>query len=207
MSDRDPGLRVACFLAAAVPAQLRAEGVAVDTCVCHTEVCCRAGRALGADVRPQAVRLMVYNPALTRWVVAHQRPPTKEDQLAIPGSWSLGVGFPTAAEPGRWPGHLVAVVRGGRRPLIVDPTLAQVNRPRHGIVLAAGVVPVPSLAAWRAGATAVAAERAGCLLVYQADDRQDYRDERDWAIPRRALLSDVEWRRRFDASHQKGCTP
>jgi hypothetical protein len=90
--------------------------------------------ALGTKARPLAVRVEVLNAAYIAAVEELGRP---FRDLAEAKEWqrSRGVysyGFGTTESPGRWPGHLVVVIR---QRALLDLTIAQADDHEHGIAL------------------------------------------------------------------------
>lgn len=95
-----------------------------------------AAESLGYSLEPITVRGHILNPFLTERVGAPDSPEFFDliDQWGShEGACQIGLGM-GEHPPGEWAGHLVAVARldDGRR-LILDPTLQQVDQPRHGI--------------------------------------------------------------------------
>jgi len=198
-SAPEPSHKAAAWLAQTIPPLLAAEGCRPDTCVVHTEVACRAGRAIGVRVQPQAVIAEVHNPAAADWARARGRLHRTHGDGPIKGGHIVVIGEPGPARHGRWAGHLVAVVHGGPTPVIVDLTLPQANRPHKAIALTPGCFPLDprEVVPWLAGAHQAVFELQGSIVAYRALHRRDWRDSPDWATPVRAQLADEDWRARF----------
>src|SRR5262249_43169019 len=95
---------------------------------------------------------------------------------------SVGVGLGRDDEPGRWAGHLAAVLANR---VLIDLTLTQASRPGHGIELPE-VILVPVNEGFLAAESSLAGKLNGCLVIYQArpDDRSFERSS-DWRSRKR----------------------
>jgi hypothetical protein len=109
-------------------------GFGPNSCIPTTRILVDALEALGTKARALAVRVEILNAAYVAAVKELGRP---FSDLAEAKEWqrSKGVysyGFGTAESPGRWPGHLVVVIR---QRALLDLTIAQADHPEYGIVL------------------------------------------------------------------------
>jgi hypothetical protein len=100
------------------------------------------------------------------------------------GAWSVGLGFGADPQPGRWPGHLVAVVD---RRWLVDPTLGQASRPAHGLVVP-DVMVAPITERWLRRRDIVSMEypATGVHLTYRVrSGAPAFTHSKDYTLPAR----------------------
>lgn len=136
----------------------REDGCCLEATRCLVDL---AGRR-GYRARPLACQTAVFNRmALDLW---RRGVPLGDPQWERDGAHSVGIGY-GEPRPGRWPGHLVAIVG---EYWLLDATLEQADRPAYGIrlaPLAAAVTP-----AFLRGEERVvtATEQGGVTAIYEA---------------------------------------
>src|SRR5262249_24957371 len=133
--------------------------------------------------KPLSVIATIFNPAMSERI-EKEGMPTLEQAVAdwFPrGCYSLAVGL-GEEEPGKWPGHLVATL-GGK--VLIDLTLDQADRPKHGIELPMPIV-APFPAEFLSDEGEICGLVNGCRVVYRArpEDRS-FERSRDWTMKRR----------------------
>jgi hypothetical protein len=154
-----------------------------DCCILATAVLIDVLDYFKVKARALAVEAWIANPLMHERMLVEGCPsPEDAERSWFPqGAYalSLGGGDP---EPGKWPGHLVAVLEGQ---VLADLTLDQANRPQYGIVL-----PVPVLASFDpeflTGAGALVGVVNGCRVEYTArpTDRS-FQKATDWQARKR----------------------
>ena len=90
----------------------------------------------GVRVRPLSVTATFFSEGFVELSgsTGGRLPETREELVEWtdrPGVWSVGLGL-GEEEPGRWPGHLVALVEDR---LVVDISAGQASRPERGLVV------------------------------------------------------------------------
>jgi hypothetical protein len=136
-----------------------------DCCIAATAILNEVLDYFKLTARPLSAIATVFNPVMSERI-AQEGMPTLEEagrNWFPKGCYSLAVGAGDP-DPGKWPGHLVAVL-GGR--VLIDLTLDQANRPQHGIVLPVPII-APCDAEFLAGQAVVAGIVGGCRVVYEA---------------------------------------
>jgi hypothetical protein len=137
-------------LAAALPQArpLLLERYGPDSCLESARFVAEAGALAGVPVREVPCRAMILNAPLWKWTLANGRLPrdraeTERLHAAI-GAHSIGIGYGQRltgpdgkrvadyAAPGRYDGHLVALLAGA---WLVDLALDQASRPAQGMPL------------------------------------------------------------------------
>jgi hypothetical protein len=106
-----------------------------DCCIAATRILLSVADYFRLTALPLCVQATVFNPVMSQRL-EHEAMPSQEEaeRSWFPaGCHSVGLGVPGDSEPGRWQGHLVAVVERH----LLDITLDQASRPQHGIVLPA----------------------------------------------------------------------
>ncbi len=154
---------------------------APECCLAATRITVDVLERLHMQVRPLVVNLMIHNPAL----VAKARPPASaEEALRWRDHDNAAMGICGARgphRPGRWPGHLVAIVD---ERFLIDLTLPQMNRPHKDI----NVPPIMCgvSAEFLAGTAVRSFLVNGCRVFYQAVlDDESYAEVTDWKDPRK----------------------
>jgi hypothetical protein len=111
-----------------------------DCCIPATAILCDVLDYFKLPAKPLSVIACIYNPLMTERLEREGMPTREEAERDwFPqGCYSIGVGL-GEREPGKWPGHLVALLAGK---VLVDLTLDQAERPEHNVIL-----PVPIIAA------------------------------------------------------------
>lgn len=146
----------------------------LESCITATRVCFEILRKYSIRVRAVPTQVRVFNaPMYARMQRGEKAADVDEVKRwhREDGSWNVGIGGFGYHQEGRWDGHMVALADGT---IMLDPSLPQINRPEHGIVLAGTVGRVPD--GWPEGSPdPLQAEEGGCLVVYEPianDDRR-----------------------------------
>lgn len=108
---------VGTFMDAALP--VLAAHFHPDCCIIATRIAKAVLEAYGLDVQALRVEVLVLNPRFTARMrdLEKRRPGSLPDEMVCrvarePGCWSIGIGMGMGTpQAGKWPGHLVAVVR------------------------------------------------------------------------------------------------
>lgn len=149
-----------------------------DSCIASTKIVIGLAQALGLSAEPRSIVGEVFNPVMGQWLVANERPWSRDEQIALAaaGGRCLVVGYddhPDAEkDDGRWNGHLVAVVEDR---VLVDLTFDQFNRPAKGIP-----VDGPLFAPWRPGLGTARIRDDGVLLRFMPGGSNEYETAPDW---------------------------
>jgi hypothetical protein len=155
-----------------------------DCCIAATRLTQLVLREFHFKVEPLPVRLLALNEAGAEYVDALQQGPVSEeavDAWQAKGAWMVDIGRPgMKPEPGRWPGHLVALINGG---VLLDLTAPQASRPDRGILVDVLCLEVPAEFVsgeleWRAAAL------QGEVAMHIAPNDK-YRLGPDWYSPER----------------------
>lgn len=164
-------------------------GLAPDSCIACSWIVAEVARRMGVKAQVLPVRLTLLNPIMTAWADATPEPCEEDWQrVADRGGRMVVVGDDTHAPlPGRWAGHLVAVLnddlRGQR--YMIDLSVDQAARPEKQILIDHPFV-VPMLASdyrsFARGHGEVGADLpSGVRALYQArPGNLGYRDSPDW---------------------------
>lgn len=164
-------------------------GAKVNSCICCTKVLVELGEATGLDIRPLTVETTVFNPVFADFIEKKGLDPTEEDMHAMGKAGGrfvvIGSRRDGDAEPGCWPGHLVAVMRAaGKTPVVIDLTIDQANRPNKDIHITDPLVfGVPSgFLMGRAIATGFYPTKAGkiCFVYRAIPNDTTYEASPDW---------------------------
>ena len=151
-----------------------------NSCIAATRITIAFMHEFGFTARPWCVRVTVHNPAyVRRWRNLGRAPTDAEEAewFAEDGALTLELGFSAGSGDGIG-GHVVAVVEDS---YLVDASLEQVNRRKHGIVVPPVFVgdlkqPQPSTRKtynYFVGET---------MLVYEDDPTEkDYTTSPDWS--------------------------
>lgn len=111
-----------------------------DSCVNFTKAFIGIGAHFGVKMEPLVVRVEIYNPAATDFYLAHDmNPPSSakapEDGFIVDIGARNTRGELLPAQPGKWPGHLVALIHTSEGPYLVDLSIKQAERPHKGILI------------------------------------------------------------------------
>jgi hypothetical protein len=172
-----------------------------DCCIGATRIAVDLlGSHLHMRIRPLVTQAEILNPAL----VARDRLPEDRQEYAAWqaefGAHWISLGARDAPpRPGGWPGHLVAVLADR---CLVDLSLPQANRPKHGIRLPPLVIGVDG--EFLSGRERRNITVNGCLVSYQGfpSDRT-FSSAPDWQRPERHKDAVRELRNRM-AYHLPG---
>jgi len=164
-------------------------GAAPDSCICCTKVLCELGKDLGLEVHPMVVETTVYNPIFASHIEKHGLDPSAEEmmQMGKDGGRFVTIGsrLDREPEPGKWPGHLVAVMRAKGKPItIIDISIDQANRPKKDINITDPLVfGVPDgFVEGTFVAVGYAGTSAGkiCFVYHAVPEDKSYEDSPDW---------------------------
>lgn len=147
----------------------------VDSCIASTRVTIEVCRYWGLMARPQPTRVQAFTP--TAWKLRDELVSLPVEQWP-PGAYSVGVAGGDHA-PGRWNGHLVAVQ--GR--WIIDPSIDQLARPQHGLLVQASAWLMPEAWAGKLAPdeTGQVALPDGTVIIYEALDDWKFRQSPNWS--------------------------
>jgi hypothetical protein len=162
-----------------------ADGLGPSACIAGTAALVDLLRAAGHRVEPQPVTVAAFNRPALDLVAQDRLRDAYPDEWDAEGAWSIGLGFGMDPEPGRWPGHLVAVVD---RRWLLDPTLGQGDRTARGLPVPPTLA-LPVTERWlRYREPVRVATQGGAWLWYEAvRDNPGYRASPDWTDERRRL--------------------
>lgn len=155
---------------------------APSCCIAAVRLLCNGLTDLRFRVTPLKVVARINNEVLLRLREERGHFPQSEaesDEWAALGAKQvvLGEGDP---QPGKWPGHLVALVENR---LLLDVTLHQANRPAHGIVLDRPYMGIV-LEGFADGLAKHADHTKGCVIVWEPDpDDTSFVIAPDWQFP------------------------
>ena len=151
-----------------------------DSCIASTRILIELLEAQRAPARALVVRCAVLNRAAHEMMRRGTPEPGSEEWLAA-GGWGLGIGYPGEQLPGRWVGHLVAILE---ERVLVDLSLDQANRPARGIELAPLIAQVD--AKFLRGRRPIMGDFGETFVRYEADpNNRSYEVSRDWHMPER----------------------
>jgi hypothetical protein len=112
-------------------AEILPQHYTVTRCLNATRVILEVAKGLRLPARPLVVETIAMNAPFVELMVTHQRMPQSAEErerwYAETGAHAVGVGLGGDPEEGRWPGHIVAIVKGW----LVDASASQMNRPQH----------------------------------------------------------------------------
>lgn len=146
----------------------------VDSCVASTAVLIDVLTHLAVEATPEAVWVAAHNDASLRHMRTSPGEPFPDE------AWSVGVAPGQTARPGKWPGHLVALVHGPQRTWLVDTSADQFSRPHRGLVVTGPVVKALP-AEWADGVPCVARLLdTDVTFRFERSDDQQWRDATDW---------------------------
>lgn len=178
-------VRLSSLLEAELPRRFRP-----DACIAGTRIVCEVLDRLDVRARPLVVEALLFNRAfLDRF---HQKggwPGSREELLEWTDqgeAWSIALGQRgrPAQGPGKWPGHLVAVVE---QEWLLDGTLGQARRPAKNLLPPQTLLasaPYRFLVA--DGELTLELPDPGGLLLYRAHPEvRDFRSAPDWSDPGR----------------------
>ena len=122
-------------------------GAAHNSCVAACKVYCQIAETVGLDARPLTVETSVFNPVFAEFIKQHGLDPSEEQmrEMGEQGGRYVVLGARDEGDEGdegetpsesNWSGHLVAILSAnGRRPVVVDLTIDQANRPDKDILI------------------------------------------------------------------------
>jgi hypothetical protein len=143
----------------------------INGCIGATRITIDVLSHFGLTARPCAVTLRACN-----------HDPRHPESVSTPVVYAIGAGkdLPGDPRPGKWDGHLVAIVENQ---WLVDASIKQVERPEYGLRIEEPILLAPT-PAWffdeRRGPL-VGETGTGCWLVYQWDPaNRDFIRGGDW---------------------------
>jgi hypothetical protein len=164
-------------------------GAKISSCICCTKVYSELAATVGLEVRPLTVEASVFNPVFAAHIEKSGLDPTDAEMKTLGEAGGrfvvLGARDDDVAEPGMWPGHLVAVLRARGKPTtIVDLSIDQASRPAKDIVVTDPLVfGVPDdFVLGKSVATGFVGTKAGKIcLVYRAfPEDMSFEASPDW---------------------------
>ena len=102
-------------------------------CIASTRIAIDVLDYFKINAKPLSVKVEIFNEAMVKRIEAGVHGGSHEERIKWfeeDGSWGIGIGF--GGQPGRWPGHLVALVENK---WLLDMSLDQANRPERMIFL------------------------------------------------------------------------
>lgn len=146
--------------------------IAPDSCIAMTRILCLWAQYWGIHARERSVAVRVFNPAAARFAQAGMY---AQDVWDRAGAHILVCGHDDApADPERWNGHLVAILRAGGTRLMVDGSADQFNRPKFNVEID-GPIHMP----WNMRGCA-ARSRSGVAIDYKPRADSEYKTCPDW---------------------------
>jgi|SRR5215831_4401093 len=158
-------------LAAEVRSAVLAEFTA-DSCIASTLAVIETCRYFGVKARPQPTTIRAYSG------LAWQQRETLADTDPADwprGAYSVGIDGVAPSKPGRWNGHLVAVTDTH----LVDASLDQFARPRHGLNVVATAFRLDA-GGWPDGEPVAFARPDGTVIIYERLRSGDWRRSANW---------------------------
>lgn len=144
---------------------MQAAGLIPAACIAGTAALMDLLSARGHHVEPQPVTVAIFNRPAYALVGQRRLRPEYADEWDAAGAWSVGLGYGGDPQPGRWPGHLVAIVD---RHWLLDPTLGQADRTARGLIVPATLA-VPVTERWQRRRERLHVRtRTGAVLTYEA---------------------------------------
>lgn len=120
-----------------IPEAIEAEYGANTNCILATRVAIEVATHFRIEVRPMAVRAMLFNAPFVKHV--QEGDPDVRKWEPIDGSYSVGIGYgyqPGQSSYKRWDGHLIAVADG----CFGDFSIQQAERPLLGLITGRAIV-------------------------------------------------------------------
>jgi hypothetical protein len=145
--------------------------------------------------RALSVTATIFNPQM----LAKGRPPLNQQEGEAwrdEGCWMVVVGSRHEYRPGRWPGHLVALVYDC---CMVDASITQANRPQKNIEVPPLIVPITE-EGFLLAETAQKVEGLvnGCKVLYDA-----YPEDKSWSRTPGWCRPEVELERQIWRAYQR----
>lgn len=142
-----------------------------DLCVFATAIVVDVAHYFDIEVRPISVKVLLHNAQWLTHVVDGVWKGGDVTKLTD-GTWSVGIGFGGDPEPGKWPGHLIAVSDD----IFGDFSIKQAERLQYGIITGPAIVgPMQGGREW------MCANEHGTTAAYQLDPNNDgWRRGPDW---------------------------
>jgi hypothetical protein len=187
-----------------------------DSCIESTWIACEVAKQLGVQAEPLAVQTTVFNPAM---VAAMEANPNIFDewqrigdgdakkQMDLFGGWIIKIGQNDTPDPGKWNGHLVALLQGH----LIDLSLDQAERPTKNITgLKPIFFPFPVTPAFLSGQDELVAQDPNKIRVaYRARRDLSYCNTPAWMkhlVEKRNIVADIVWRIQRSREREKLCS-
>jgi len=159
----------------------------VDSCVRSTKILVQVGNLLGVKVEPLTVEANVFNPPFAKEIIKYNWdiPENVLETLEAKGCYQGVLGSRRDADrvpkPGKWPGHLVAIVHTPKHPVLVDLSLDQITRPQWDVLIEEPFVYPLTEPGFLAGTHDIAAEVNDLVYLYcSAPEDRSYEEAVDW---------------------------
>jgi len=137
-----------------------------DLCVLTTRIVIQVGQYFGIEIRPVAVRAIVYNRIYEDKI---ERGAEANGDWSD-GSWAVGIGF--GHEKGKWSGHLIA----STDEMFADFSIGQAERPEKQIVTGPAILgPYAGQEMWSGKV-----HGGEVTIEYQRIFDETYRHSPDW---------------------------
>ena len=133
--------------------------VSPDSCIETSRVVQLLLREEGLPAHVVPVEARVANAPATKFIIEGNARALRERQ---DGAHVVIVGAPARPQPGRWAGHLAVLCEN----VLIDASLDQANRPRHGILFPSPFVVQVGGGFRRAGGRALTHGEDGVLVEY-----------------------------------------
>jgi hypothetical protein len=168
-----------------------------DSCIESTAIAIDVLRAYGVGVLPVPVQVKIFNEPAWRLFSRgyYGKAPTERVAWDLSGAWSIGIGYidTPIPLPGRYAGHLVALLTDG---WLLDLSLDQASRPQHGMSLTPLLHPVDLRDL--VGQKPIFSQD-GTVLVYSLNTTiwaKTYRAAQAWKrkSPRREIVEEIKAR-------------
>lgn len=174
-----------------------------DCCIAGTWMVREVLDRFGVPSKPLTCRCLVFNQKQFDWMLKNGRMMREDEKPLMDeiGGWVVGVGYGDP-QPGKWPGHLVAVAAGR---YLLDVSITQASRPAKNINLTPtyGQIEPDFLS----GEPADPVKVGDSYILYDPDpDDRSYEASPDWVHGFTRHLSRVEavYRRLRDRNFRKG---
>lgn len=158
-----------------------------DSCLISTRVAIGTLAHFGITATPLSVKTACLNAETVRRIDSGEIAPGRRTVVDFDreGAWGVGIGYGNP-EPGKWPGHLVAIAGF----MLIDLSLDQASRPTKEMPFFPVMLPIVAdiYDGFLSGELAAVFNRSdGCRVVYTAFPRdRTYRGCSDWKFKDRS---------------------
>lgn len=161
----------------------------VDSCIGSVNVALKVMNRFGIKAVPRATRTFLFNAAMVE-EMGRRGPDAAAQPMSSypPECWSVGLGhLDEKTEPGKWNGHLIAIVADS---VLLDPSLDQAARPERGLDVTGFAAPLPE--DWRTTPTLELRNDDGMQLLYQLTPQDlSYRFTPDWQREYNEIVAEI----------------